>query len=246
MLISFQKKILIILTAAITVFPAYSQNFTFQCDDTVQTANYDMLGNIFYVYLANNLNEPNTLTFELDTTGIGEWLYAWCVEYCFPPWVFSSSLWLPANEDSLLTVDIYPDSMVAQTEGTVSLTAFSTLEPEITQTISFTVLSPNQVGNEGLTLSVKNFGIEPPFPNPFNPEVSFNYNIGAEGKVTVSVYNSLGQTVKTLFRGSKLPGSYHAIWDGMDAGGNEAPGGVYYISVKSRNESQTVTAVKIK
>lgn len=246
MLTSFGRKLLLILLMVITALPAFAQNFTFQCDDTVQTANYSMEGNIFYVYFGNNLNEPNTLIFDLDTTGIGEWLYAWCVEYCFPPWVLNSSLMLPAGEDSVLTVDIYPDSTVAQTAGTVSLSAYSTLEPEVTQTISFTVISTNSIGNNEVKLSVKSFGIDPPYPNPFNPDVSFIYHIDAEKNITVSVYNSLGQTVKTLFQGSQSPGSYRVIWDGMDGAGNEAPGAVYYISVKNNSQSHTVKAVKIK
>lgn len=235
-----------LLIIALITFPAFGQNFTFYSEDSVQTANYNIDGNIFYVYFENTLDEPNTLTFDFDTTGIGEWPYAWCVEYCFPPWIFNSSLWLPAGEDSVLTVDFYPDSTMPQTEGHLSISAYSDLEPEIVQTLSFTVYTALSADEPEVDLSTNSFRIDPPYPNPFNPNLAFNYHIDNAENISITVYNSVGQTVRQLFQGTQTPGSHKVVWDGFDLSGRDVPGAVYYISLQGENQSQTVKAVKVK
>ena len=58
------------------------------------------------------------------------------------------------------------------------------------------------------------------YPNPFNPETSIEYALPISGKVTLSVYNILGQEVKVLVDGQKEAGYHKVQWDahGMASG----------------------------
>lgn len=52
------------------------------------------------------------------------------------------------------------------------------------------------------------FSLEQNYPNPFNPSTKIKYNIGMDSHVNVTIYNSLGQKVKTLVNEFQLSGQY--------------------------------------
>ncbi|OGC78267.1 MAG: hypothetical protein A2145_05100 [candidate division Zixibacteria bacterium RBG_16_40_9] len=76
------------------------------------------------------------------------------------------------------------------------------------------------------------------YPNPFNANTTIKYALPSDGKVTVAVYNILGQKVITLVDGVKTAGYYTVIWDGKNASGNSVASGVYFYSIKFENQTQ--------
>ena len=66
------------------------------------------------------------------------------------------------------------------------------------------------------------------YPNPFNPETKINYQLPNDGWVSLTVYNVLGQEVRTLVAGEKAAGTYTVTWDGRDDSGLSAASGVYF------------------
>ena len=65
------------------------------------------------------------------------------------------------------------------------------------------------------------------YPNPFNPVTTIHFSMPAAGDVELSVYNSLGQRVRTLVRGFHAAGEYAVTWDAADDGGAPLGSGVY-------------------
>ncbi len=65
------------------------------------------------------------------------------------------------------------------------------------------------------------------YPNPFNPSTSIYYNLATNSRVELSVYNALGQKVRTLVDESQQAGSHSVLWDGKDDGGSNVASGVY-------------------
>jgi len=61
------------------------------------------------------------------------------------------------------------------------------------------------------------------YPNPFNPVTTISYTMPKAGKVTVEVFNTLGQKVVTLLDEEQSQGGHQVVWDA-----NNAPSGVYY------------------
>jgi len=51
------------------------------------------------------------------------------------------------------------------------------------------------------------------YPNPFNPVTTINYQLPQASKVTLSVYNILGQKVATLANSGQSAGYYKVEWD---------------------------------
>ena len=71
------------------------------------------------------------------------------------------------------------------------------------------------------------------FPNPFNPDVWIPFEIGHGARVTIEIYSSAGQLIRTLDLGYKFPGRYVDIskaahWDGRNSHGEMVPSGIYF------------------
>jgi len=82
------------------------------------------------------------------------------------------------------------------------------------------------------------------FPNPFNPETWIPYYLAQEKNVTISIYSTSGQLVRTLALGRKLAGSYiskenAAHWDGRDDSGEQVASGVYFYSIQAGDFAAT-------
>jgi len=64
-------------------------------------------------------------------------------------------------------------------------------------------------------------------PNPFNPTTQIEFDLAAPGRVTLAVYNILGQEVIRLTDGEFAAGHHQVTWNGRDRDGRPAASGVY-------------------
>ncbi len=81
------------------------------------------------------------------------------------------------------------------------------------------------------------------YPNPFNPQTSIV--ISANEEVRVTVYNTLGQKVRTLFNG-KVNGDRTVVWDGKNETGDPVSTGVYFVRLAGAGKAQTITVHLVK
>jgi hypothetical protein len=71
------------------------------------------------------------------------------------------------------------------------------------------------------------FRLSQNYPNPFNPTTRIAYAVGKNSPVKLTVYNLMGQEIKTLVNRNQVAGEYEAEWDGTDAKGLKVASGVY-------------------
>ena len=77
------------------------------------------------------------------------------------------------------------------------------------------------------------YNLDQNYPNPFNPETVIKFSLPQDSKVTLMVYNILGQVVNTLVD-EMLPAGNHSIsWDGKNEGGSDVASGVYFYRIKA-------------
>jgi hypothetical protein len=80
-------------------------------------------------------------------------------------------------------------------------------------------------------------------PNPFNPETRIEYTVQSAKMnplhTTLSVYNVLGQQVRTLVDEPKSSGTYEVVWDGKDEKGKDVASGLYLYRLVAGNFTQT-------
>lgn len=72
------------------------------------------------------------------------------------------------------------------------------------------------------------------YPNPFNPATRIRYSLDRAQKVELTVYNILGQKVRTLVSSPAHPaGTFTVSWDGKNDLGKIVSTGVYFYRLKS-------------
>lgn len=70
------------------------------------------------------------------------------------------------------------------------------------------------------------------FPNPFNPTTQIALSLPESAEVSVSVFNVLGQEVRTLISGEVMAAGDHVVsWDGRNDAGVSVSTGVYLYRV---------------
>ncbi len=90
------------------------------------------------------------------------------------------------------------------------------------------------------------FMLHPNYPNPFNPETAVRFDLPEASEVVLAIFNSLGETVKTLVNGQRAAGSYVEIWDGRNAGGEIVTSGVYFLKMRAKDFSATQKMILLR
>ena len=76
------------------------------------------------------------------------------------------------------------------------------------------------------------------YPNPFNPRTQITYRLPVASEVDLTVFNLLGQRIKTLVRQKQDSGSYTVEWDGKDDLGRDVASGIYLFRLSAENFEQ--------
>ncbi len=79
------------------------------------------------------------------------------------------------------------------------------------------------------------------YPNPFNPVTTISYDLPRPCRVTVDIFNILGQRVIRLEDGYREAGSYQIRWDGR-----EVASGVYFYRIQADEFAETRKMLLIK
>lgn len=79
-----------------------------------------------------------------------------------------------------------------------------------------------------------NFTLLPNYPNPFNSSTILPFQVpDSISEVTIQIYNTLGQPIRTILMESDQLIRQSVVWDGLDAAGNPVASGVYIYSLES-------------
>ena len=92
------------------------------------------------------------------------------------------------------------------------------------------------------------------YPNPFNPETKIKFILPSESKVSIIIYNILGEEIRELLNEIRTSGEYEITWDGTDYSDTTVPSGIYFITMlanpglsgKAESFQKTIKAVLLK
>ena len=89
-------------------------------------------------------------------------------------------------------------------------------------------------GMEETNQTVYSYALGTNYPNPFNPTTVISYQFPVSGFVTLTVYNALGQKVRTLVSGKQQAGRHRVTFDASGLAS-----GVYFYRMTAGDFSQT-------
>jgi flagellar hook assembly protein FlgD len=84
------------------------------------------------------------------------------------------------------------------------------------------------------------------FPNPFNPSTAISFDLPKEAKVSLVVYNLLGQEIRQLVEAQLTAGHHAVTWDGKDGGGNAVSSGIYLYRLTTADYAAQKKMILIK
>jgi len=85
------------------------------------------------------------------------------------------------------------------------------------------------------------------YPNPFNPSTTIKFDLPEDTRVSVVIYNILGNRVRTLVDNKMYRAGYHSlVWDGKDDNGNKVTSGIYIYRVQAGSRVSTRRMLLIK
>jgi hypothetical protein len=92
--------------------------------------------------------------------------------------------------------------------------------------------SPQTSGSGGIRLQQN-------YPNPFDLTTVIGYYLPAEALVSLKVYNTLGQEIRTLLDSRESSGHKSVTWDGRTDSGHKVSPGVYLYRIEAGGEVDT-------
>ena len=153
-----------------------------------------------------------------------------------------------ANYFAAATVDLRYRSVI-EVGDRLELTVTDINGNIASETFNFTVNAAN-LENAVLTVTLNSIGTPKQnrllqnYPNPFNPETWIPYHLAEAGNVSLSIYDTAGQLIRTLLLGYQSAGFYEnrthaAYWDGRNALGEPVASGVYFYRLTTPSFQQT-------
>ncbi len=130
-------------------------------------------------------------------------------------------------------------------DGDIATICFKVEKDQKPEKVEADVLM-NESTSQTLTAEVAalptQFALENNYPNPFNPTTTIKYQLPADVRVNVTIYNIQGQVVRTLVSEDQKAGYYTIQWDGRSEAGTSVATGIYIYRI---NAGSFVTAKKM-
>lgn len=139
---------------------------------------------------------------------------------------------VPANSNKLYTVQILETSVMTY-DGAISITTNDSNYPS--HQINLHVNSVVSNEPDAPIVATK---LDGNYPNPFNPVTSIRFSTKEPGNVSIVIYNSKGQVVRSLVNENKKSGSHSVVWNGTDDYGKPVSSGIYLYKMQTQSYSQ--------
>lgn len=103
-------------------------------------------------------------------------------------------------------------------------------------------IKPNKV----IKTIPQTFSLAQNYPNPFNARTVIMYSLPRDSKVEITIYNILGQRVKTLLNEHQQAGYKSIVWDGTNQKGKEVASGIYFYRIQAGDFVQAKKMLLLK
>jgi len=90
------------------------------------------------------------------------------------------------------------------------------------------------------------FALKQNYPNPFNPSTNVAFELPSDGHVNLSIYNVLGQKVRTVTDQHYPAGRWEVEWNGADDNGDRVATGIYFYRLTMGDEVRTRKMMLLK
>jgi hypothetical protein len=228
-----------------TTFTVFSQTITVTPRNTILT---DTLRSemIFYIDVANISTAEQTVYIVRTINNLPSgWTSALCFDVCFSSELDSvittqayGSSPLQVGESREMSVHVVTDS-IHTGQGNVQVKIGSTKDSTKFLVDITAIVEPTSVNN--MFYKPEKFQLLQNYPNPFNPSTSITFDLPGREFVTVNIYNSIGQKIKTLVN-QPLDYGRHKV----DFNADGLTAGVYFYRIETDGFVSTKKMILLK
>jgi alkaline phosphatase D len=136
---------------------------------------------------------------------------------------------VPAGKKISVSITYTPNDTRSDTAA-INFFTNAPNHPEIMITVYGEGIEPVEVNENEL---MREFHLSQNYPNPFNPSTNISYSIAKPGNVSLTIYNSLGETVRTLKDEHHTTGLYNVSWNGRNNNNEKLPTGIYIYELRT-------------
>lgn len=117
---------------------------------------------------------------------------------------------------------------------------FMVATPRKTATVTLTTRAYDTISTQSSTFvgengaNPKEFALHQNYPNPFNPSTVISYSLPSNAKISIVVYDILGNVVSELFNGTAQQGYNAVVWNGLTLSGLRAASGMYLYRITAQ------------
>ncbi|MEK7651473.1 MAG: choice-of-anchor D domain-containing protein [Patescibacteria group bacterium] len=133
---------------------------------------------------------------------------------------------LIAPMDSIVKTVRFAPAETGKVSGFLIITSNSPTSPD---TVYLTGTGDKTTGVQNNPETPKDFSLSQNYPNPFNPSTTIEFSLPKSSLVNLTIYNMLGQEVKTLINRELNEGIHQVIWNA------EVPSGTYFYRLTTNN-----------
>ncbi len=104
------------------------------------------------------------------------------------------------------------------------------------------------LGTTSLAVDLPVFGttIKEIYPNPFNPQTTITFTIGASERAQILIYDMTGHKVVQLADETFSAGSHAVVWNGRDGAGRVVSSGTYIALLRTNDQTRTQKLTLLK
>jgi tetratricopeptide (TPR) repeat protein len=147
-------------------------------------------------------------------------------------------------DDDETAIAVFQDFITRYSED--PLTSIAQVELEILGVYQPPKAAPGAPATKPTVPLPKSFVLYQNYPNPFNARTCIEYELPRDVRVTLKVYNVLGQQIKTLANDFHHAGHYKVFWDGRNSMGSEIASGIYFIRLEAGTYALTRKTVLLR
>lgn len=204
---------------------------------------YGQVFNASSLYGASSGATQKTFTFIAPNVGSG-WTRYWDAEGQVPYLINSAGTQLISYDDSQ-SVALKCAYVNAKGNGGVIIWALGQDlvqgKTPLLEVIGAALRKPASAAKQPQQAAPFLFSLEQNFPNPFNGETVVRYSIARPARVTLRLYNSLGQCVKVLSDSERTAGSYD-----VKISSDDLPSGVYVYRMTAGSATAAKTMIVLR
>ncbi len=189
-----------------------------------------------FLFTARNGSDEGTTVHRMEYSGSGNLADSSSYEWS----VFYDSEFSFSDLRNLAIADLDNDN---KTE--VYITRMNTLASEDPVLIVLEREAATALNSDD-TPQLSGFALHQNYPNPFNPTTTISYRLERTDKVSLAIYDILGNRVRMLVNSRQSAGSYQLIWNGRNDAGQLVTSGEYFYVLETENfrESKKMSLIR--